>query len=327
MSWNRPIAKITAVLALSLSLFTLTLVTLSKRENQRNVNTFAQEAVTDVILCDGQTYDGYINNPYEFDDTAQNNDPLIRKVIRNCIFRNSTIAAITIKTGRNILIEGNTFENIRTNEPGNGVHAINMPCRPSSNCSVSNPINDVLIQNNTFRDIGADGIQLGADERYITNVTIKNNDFSAGPDVGENSVDVKGVNGPIYIQNNTIHSFYPCESPKRGGNQDCSGSPGSGMVVHDGSNSGRANNVIIENNEFYDNHPDALTVATSDNIIIRNNFIHDNELLGLDVAGSADTVSIFDNIFSNNPTHVSVEATNCTYGLNTFDGNRSTGLF
>src|SRR3989344_4156790 len=320
-------SKLFLLLIISFSLSSGLMIRALSRNDVPPVTTSAQEIITSVTLCDNQTFDGYTTKPFVFEDTPENNDPAIQKIIRNCTFKNSSQPAIVIKTGKNILIEGNTFDNIRTNVAGDGVHAISIPCRSGANCSASNPISSVVIQNNFFSNIGADGIQLGEEARYITDITIGNNSFSGGPDVVENAVDVKGVNGPVYITGNIVRSFYPCESPKTNpsGSQDCSGSLGTGIVIHDGSSSGRANNVFVEQNEFYDNHPVGLTVTTADNITVRNNYIHDNESTGLRVDG-ATSVAVFDNIFMNNPTHVSVvNTTGCTYGLNTFTGTGING--
>ena len=68
---------------------------------------------------------------------------------------NASEPAIVIQSAQNVLIEGNTFENIRSNIAGKGVHAINIPCRVP--CS----IDTIIIRNNHFSLIGADGIQLG----------------------------------------------------------------------------------------------------------------------------------------------------------------------
>ena len=118
-----------------------------------------------------------------------------------------------------MLIEGNTFENIRSHQPGVGVHAINVACRVP--CAIDN----LVIRNNTFRSIGADGIQLGKESRTISNVWIEGNQFEGSEDVGENAIDIKGVNGPIYVKGNSMHGIAPVKSPKSKppGTQDCSG--------------------------------------------------------------------------------------------------------
>ncbi|HXV98069.1 MAG TPA: hypothetical protein VEC93_06565, partial [Anaerolineae bacterium] len=114
------------------------------------------------ILCDGQVYDGYSKALFTL-ETERDKNPGIQKVIRNCTFKNSTKPPITINDAQNVLIIGNTFENIRTNVPGVGVHAINVRCGGSCN------INNIVIKNNSFKNIGADGIQLGSKNRTIKN--------------------------------------------------------------------------------------------------------------------------------------------------------------
>jgi hypothetical protein len=115
------------------------------------------------ILCEGEVYDGYTKTLFVF-KTEQDNDPTIQKVIRNCTFRNSGKAPIAFNGAQNVLIEGNTFENIRTNIPGVDAHAIDIRC--SDPCNIDN----VVIRNNSFKNIGADGIQVGEKQRKIKNV-------------------------------------------------------------------------------------------------------------------------------------------------------------
>ncbi len=277
------------------------------------------------VLCDGKVYDGYTSRPFQL-DSATDKDPTILKVIRNCVFRNSKEAAIVIKDAKNVLIEGNSFENIRTHIAGDGVHAINI-----TGPSAGSVIDNITIRNNSFKYIGADGIQLGQNTRYIRNVSIQNNEFVGTADVGENAVDVKGVEGPVYIGGNKVHGFRPCESPKTSpsGTQDCSGSNGPGITIHDGGNTKTsAYNVTVEDNDLYDNTMGLVVSTGTRNIVVRGNRISNNVKLGIDVH-DAYSLSITSNTLSYNPTQISISNTplsggSCNVSGNTFIGGGTT---
>lgn len=270
------------------------------------------------ILCDNQVFDGYTTKPFVL-DSETDQDPTIQKVIRNCTFRNSSQPAVVLRDARNVLIEGNTFENIRTHIPGDGVHAINIPCRLP--CA----IDTVVIRNNTFADIGADGIQLGEEGRFIGQVVIENNVFTGSDEVGENAVDVKGVDGPIYVLDNTIQGFRPCESPKSGGQQDCSGSAGAGMVIHSGSSSGIPVNVTVRQNRFLDNTLGLVVSRRASHIIVRDNVFSRNLGTGLLVARTT-SIQVLNNVLEDNPRQIYIYRTPlpngvCVLSGNTFRGN------
>ncbi|MBI4790808.1 MAG: right-handed parallel beta-helix repeat-containing protein [Chloroflexi bacterium] len=273
------------------------------------------------ILCDGKVYDGYTSRLFQLDGGVDA-DASVQKVIRNCTFRNSKEVPIVLQNARNVLIEGNTFYNIRTRVVGDGVHAINIT-GPSS----GGIVDGVIIRNNSFRDIGADGIQIGQNTRNIKNVWIQNNEFVGSADVGENGVDVKGADGPIYITGNKVHGFRPCESPKTNppGNQDCSGSNGPGITVHDGgANKTPAYNVTLENNDIYDNTIGLVVATGARNIVVRGNRISNNQKQGIEMH-DVYSVNVTGNTLSNNPTHIDVSNTpqsggSCTISNNTFIG-------
>jgi parallel beta-helix repeat protein len=271
------------------------------------------------ILCENKVYDGYTSKLFVL-ETAEDQNPNIQKVIRNCTFRNGSEPALVLRSARNVLVEGSTFENIRSNQPGVGVHAINIPCRAP--CLIDN----VVIRNNHFSMIGADGIQLGEEDRNISNVRIENNTFVGREGSGENGVDVKGANGPIFIVGNVIYGFRPCVSPKQGGIQDCSGSTGAGLVIHEGVPAGRASNVTVEGNEFYDN-TDGIRITDSDNITVQNNSFHDNLEYGL-LASEANKLTISGNTFADNGTNMDIQnSADCSAPSNTFSGSGGTGSF
>jgi hypothetical protein len=265
-----------------------------------------------LVLCDGETFDGYQKQPFVLKSDVDR-DPTVQKVIRNCVFRNSDLPGIAIWDAQNVLIEGNTFENIRTHVRGKGVHAINISC--PDHCSIDH----VIIRRNVFRFIGADGIQLGDTGRNIRHVRIKRNEFIGGEDVGENGVDIKGVEGPIRVVANTMHGFRPCEN-----NQDCSGSTGVAMVIHDGDPSGMPQNVIVKKNQFFDNIYGLTVTDGAQAILVRGNNFSENSSIGL-LVNDAYSIRIQDNTFSNNPKQLRVQDTprrggSCTRSGNLFFG-------
>lgn len=265
------------------------------------------------ILCENKVFDGYKDKLFVLDSAVDRN-PAVQKVIRNCTFRNGAQPPIVIRDAQNVLIEGNTFENIRSGASGNGIHAINIPCRGS--CRIDN----IVIRNNTFVYIGADGIQLGEEGRAISNVTIEGNVFSSGDGVGENAVDVKGVNGPIYVIGNTIQGFRPCESSKRGGRQDCSGSRGAGMVIHAGDPSGVPINVTVKQNHFLNNTLGLAVTKGAGNIVVRGNEFAGNLEVGLQVL-DVKSIKILNNTFRGSPLQMYVGNTPLAGGKCVMDGN------
>ncbi|MBI4790384.1 MAG: right-handed parallel beta-helix repeat-containing protein [Chloroflexi bacterium] len=272
------------------------------------------------VLCDSQIYDSYTTKPFVLDTTIDQ-DPTVQKVIRNCTFRNSNKPPIVIRNAKNVLVEGSTFENIRTNIAGDGVQAINIPC--PAGCAIDN----ITIRNNTFRYIGADGIQLGSDTANISNVYIVGNEFVGRDDVGENGVDVKGVVGPIYVTGNRFHGFRPCESPKTipAGTQDCSGSNGPAVTIHDGGSVlTPADQVTVEDNDLYDNTFGIHVGGGAKNITLRGNRVSNNLSIGIHVE-QATSVQITGNVLTDNPIHIKVSYTPllggfCVINDNTFVG-------
>lgn len=216
------------------------------------------EPVSELILCEGEVFDGYEGKPFVLAGGVAA-DPTVRKVIRGCTFRNGSQAAIVLDEAVNVLIEDSVFEDIRSGVPGRGVFAIYI--------RGDHAIEDVTIRNNTFRRIGADAMQLGDTGRLVSDIRIEGNTF-IGDGVGENAIDVKGVGGPVVIRGNTWSGYRPCLSPSKGGTQDCSGSEGAGVVIHEGEGAGRAHDVTVVDNVAFDNtrgivvnHADGVTIA------------------------------------------------------------------
>ena len=240
-------------------------------------------AASVVYVCDGEVFSGYSKTAIVLDGGVAA-DPAVQKIVRGCTFRDSGSPGIAIRNARNVLIEGSTFENIRSNRAGDGVSAIRIPGDTLAS--------GITIRGNVFRSIGADGIQMSDAGRHVENVLVEGNTFSGSASVGENSVDVKGVDGPIVIRANTWSGFRPCEK-----GQDCSGSVGVGLVVHDGQPSGRAHRVTITGNLAVDNTI-GLAVAHTDGVTISGNTFRDSL-----------------------QTHLRIEdVTGCNLGTNSFQG-------
>lgn len=273
---------------------------------------YAEDGVQ--VLCDRETFDGYTTTPFKLKSDETGNGT-IQKIIRNCTFQNSNVPAITLQNASNVLIENNTFLNIRTHKPGVGVHAINAAC--GTKCS------NIVVRGNTFEQIGADGIQIGDSGRNVTEFTIEGNTFIGVKDIGENAIDIKGADGAVYIRNNLIKGFRPCLSPSKGGSQDCSGSPGEGVVLHEGAAAGAPGNVTVEGNIFQDNIFGLSVSRTLPNIIVKNNTFDSNVKIGLLVSNATDILAETNNFISN-PIHIFVKNTqNCTLIGNTFQNGKN----
>ena len=231
--------------------------------------------------------------------------------IKNCSFVNGNHQAIDIRNGNDIMIENNHFFNIRPRQSfsliGDEVVAID----------VRRTGNNIVIKNNLFEDIGSDGVQLGSlwytaqssGLPLIQSVVIENNEFRINRDAngtsiyrdingniasdpglgntGENAIDVKKVIGPITISGNTMHGFRASKADR---SQDCSGSYGDAVIIHD-----NAQNIIVETNYFYDNTIHLSITKGSDgvdwetkNITVRNNIFHKTVPFTGDSIGSGD---------------------------------------
>lgn len=214
-----------------------------------------------LVLCDHRTFDGYTKPPFRLSGGVYA-DPNVLKVIRSCTFRHASVAAIRLENARNVLIEGNLFYDIRTGVPGVGVSAVAILGASASD--------NITLRGNHFWEIGADGVQLAGSGRLVSNVRIEWNTFTGSEAVGENAIDVKGVNGPVLIRANTWSGFRPCQSPRLGGTQDCTGSSGAGVVVHHDAASGRPRNVSLIANTAINNTA-ALAVWNSDIVTVSGN--------------------------------------------------------
>lgn len=261
------------------------------------------------IYCENKTYTGFSDPVVVIGKQAVDQDPNVVKVIRGCTFKDAASGtnrpAVNLVSGKNILIENSTFENIRSNVPDLGRFAIGM--------GGDTAISDIVIRNNSFKYIGADGLQPGTQGPNIRNVLIEGNEFVGRDDVGENGVDIKGVYGPITIKNNSFHGFRPCESSKTKtpGTQDCTGSPGEGIVIHIGSSGYPPENITLENNKIWDNIY-GLSVSGGNNITIRNNNFYSNIKFGLLITGG-QVNPLSGNTYTNNG---SGPQDNCKFQIN-----------
>jgi len=253
-----------------------------------------------LILCQDEIFDGYEIKPFVLAGGAAA-DPMIQKVIRGCTFKNSTQPAIVIDEAANVLIEDNVFQDLDSGVPGKGVFAIYL--------RGDDTIDGVVIRGNTFARIGADGMQLGDTGRHVTNVLIEDNVFTSGPGIGENAIDVKGVDGPVVIRGNTWSGFRPCLSPAKGGTQGCSGSEGAGVVIHEGEGAGRANDVTVVDNLAFDNTR-GLVVNHADNVTIEGNTFRDSLELHIFV-GDVTACRLGENVFEGSGEPVVDQGSDC----------------
>ena len=253
------------------------------------------------VLCDGRSFSNWGNKaPIEIGNNADDTNPNILKVIRNCNFVNPTGTgvdkpAILIQAGNNILIENSRFDNIRTLQANNGVHGIGI--------TGSGLASNITIRGSYFNDIGADGIQTAYSGTKVQDIRIENNEFIGSEAVGENAIDIKS-GGPYVISGNRIHGFRPCQSAKTNppGNQDCSGSTGPAIVIHIGSVNVAPSGIVIDGNNIYDNTY-GINVSGGNNILIKNNYIHNNIRAG--ITSSGGTVTLQNNTYSGNGTNCS----------------------
>ncbi|HYF64024.1 MAG TPA: right-handed parallel beta-helix repeat-containing protein, partial [Herpetosiphonaceae bacterium] len=246
------------------------------------------------VLCDGQVLDGAAGAARLIIRDRSN------VVIRNCTFRNFTRDPIVIENSADILIENSRFENNRTTSERRDTHGVNIPEFGQR----------VTIRNNTFVNMGGDGVQMGDtaatnNSGNIRDIQIINNSFTVtSEDIGENGIDIKMTHGPVLIAGNDVHGFRPCESTQMG----CTGAPGEGIVVHMG-----ARDVTIERNRIHNNvHgisvADGFIPIPPRNIMIRNNWIYDNQQRGINIS-RVHSLRALNNTFVNNVRHVAIAET------------------
>jgi hypothetical protein len=231
-----------------------------------------------IVLCDGRTYSNISGPAIRLTGKrSTDGDATVQKIIRNCTFRNITGgAAISLDGVRNVRITGSTFDNVHSGQVGKGAVAIYL--------HGSKTVDGVVISGNRFSNISADGVQMSDAGRLVSHVVVSNNVFTA-PDGskgwrgGENAIDVKGVNGPVTISGNRYSGYRPCD----GSRDQCSGSTGVGLVVHDGSPSGRARNVTVTGNYGSDNVTN-LAVHSADNVTVTDNTLKSSSATRLQVS-------------------------------------------
>lgn len=202
----------------------------------------AQIHISGDTLISGQVFDGQseqaLSEKLSLLITSAGPQDTVR--ISRCIFRNYSLengALIQIKGARNVLIDSCIFYNIAGTRPGVDVHAIVCPDEGRQ----------ITISNSIFRNIAADGIQLGhlrneKEQHQIHDWTISGNAFY---DSGENGIDIKNTQGNIRIQENFFSGSRGCS----GGRPGCSGDAGIGVIIHQG-----ARGVRLQANTFYHNN-------------------------------------------------------------------------
>ena len=248
-----------------------------------------------LVVCDGKVFDGFSSAPIKLDGGVYA-DPSVLKIIRGCTFRNGSSAAIALHAAQNVLIENNVFANLRSNVAGIGVIAVRIAGDRLSR--------DVTIRGNTFDAIGADGIQMADAGSQVVNILVDGNRFYGSESVGENAIDVKGVLGPVWIRRNTWSGFRPCQT-----GQDCSGSNGPGIVVHEGTPSGRAHGVWIQDNTAIDNVY-GINVSHADAITISGNTLRDSLLVHIRINDVTGCV-LGANTYSGTGTPLDINASDC----------------
>ena len=197
-------------------------------------------------------------------------------VFTRCSLKNGTDKNMVLKAATNWTIRDMVFDNLRSRAAGADLTAI------ATNAKATNG----LIENCTFIDIGADGIQFydllltvatGVSNIEVHDIIVRNNQFyrtdpylyrdengdvAATPEypadgfdgsvVGENAIDVK-VGYNLTFKNNIYHGFRPTIA-----NQDVSGdTSGCAVVIHNYSGNSlgtdHGHSIVFDGEDFYDN--------------------------------------------------------------------------
>ena len=277
----------------------------------------ASAEVAELVLCDGKTFDGVKGPVFDIDaKRADYMNPAIKKVIRGCTFKNITNGqpAIRIKSVRNLVVEDNVFYNIRSGQPGIDTNAVS--------AHGAGVIDGLWFEGNSCDRIGSDCIQIGGQGTQIGNVFVRYNDSTGSDFYGENFVDVKSNDpniGPLLIAYNTVRGYRPCE-PR----QDCSGSQGPAIVIHDGSSAALfANGVQLVGNVIEDSTYGINVGQGAKDTVVSGNTIRLSVKAWL-IASNANGLTLDGNTFDRNPTQALIDASvkNCRIGSNTFIGKQ-----
>lgn len=243
--------------------------------------------------------------------------------LRSCLFRDSHSNALEIWYAQEIVIEDCHFQRIQSQTAGADVSAV----------VIAYQANNILIRHSKFEDISSDGIHL-KQNIHLANITIEASEFWINnPDqvfLGENGIDVKKVDGPIYIRDNVIHGFRPTVA-----GQNASGANGVGVILHND-----AQNVVVERNLFYDNtiHVGVTlgtqgTLGGTRDIIIRNNIFRDAHVSNRSgqpeggfalLVGKAQQIQVYHNTFVDNDFFLrSYQVISCTFKNNIIIGGQA----
>jgi hypothetical protein len=133
----------------------------------------------------------------------------------------------------------------------------------------------IVIRDNTFGRIGADGVQNGSSGPNAGGITFEGNICrDDAPWGGENCYDSKATSSGKrnYFRNNVVYPYGACLAAT----MECSGSPGTGVVLHDNGEGQDAHNWTVTGNLFYTGYSAgraALVVNGARNTVIdRNTF-------------------------------------------------------
>ena len=230
---------------------------------------YAQIQLQGDTIIAGQVFDGQFEEERSqtLSFVIRNDKPGDTVRSSRCIFKNYSLpngALISLENAQNVVIDSCIFENIRGTRPGVDVHAI--ACQDSGT--------EVRVCRSIFRNIAADGIQLGhlrypGDSHNIRDREITGNAFY---DSGENGIDIKNVQGGILISGNFFTGSRGCP----GGQEGCSGDAGIGLIIHQGGSG-----VTVRGNTFYQNNR-GITVKKASRggvpqqITIEDNLFYEN---------------------------------------------------
>ncbi len=266
-------------------------------------------------LFEGLVFENFMHHVFELGShqtlEQSNTTQASHIILRQNEFRAGTRTVVEVNNAQNILIENNHFHNIRTGEPfydetgekaGVEAKAINIRYQAEN----------IVVQNNRFEDIGADGVHLGSkfwrDGASIQGIQILDNSFwinrpheSEFDNIGRQAIGIE-TGQDVLISGNKIEGYRPTTP-----DQDTRAGFGIGLNI-----AGEVQDFIIEKNIFENNTRHLKITGSSSeykgiaqNIEISNNILRQAQRSGT-IAGLALTVedteqiNILHNVFSEN---------------------------
>ncbi len=197
------------------------------------------------VTGDDVTLDGFEVNGGDYGILVQNAD---NAAVKNNIIRGSSIDGIFGKNGTGIAITGNDIANI-------GVDGINVRKNEGT----------TTISGNTVNSVGDEGIEVhGSAEHPLGAVIIINNilDGTIGSGIGDDGIQVLLAPVSTTITGNTVIA---------------AGSDG--VEVHQGEN------VVISDNDLFDNKDQGIEVTTGGSLIVSGNDVERSRNEGIFVTG------------------------------------------